>query len=31
VLVFVAVLGSTAGVVVWFDKASFYVGLDQVM
>jgi len=27
--VFVAVLGSTAGVVVWFDKASFYVGLDQ--
>jgi serine/threonine protein phosphatase PrpC len=29
VLVFVAVLGSTAGVVVWFDKASFYVGLDQ--
>ncbi|MGO9148735.1 MAG: Stp1/IreP family PP2C-type Ser/Thr phosphatase [Acidimicrobiales bacterium] len=29
VLVFVAILGSTAGVVVWFDKASFYVGLDR--
>jgi len=29
VLVFVAVLGSTAGVVVWFDKASFFVGLDH--
>ncbi len=29
VLVFVAVLGSTAGVVVWFNKASFYVGLDH--
>ena len=29
VLVFVAILGSTAGVVLWFDKASFYVGLDQ--
>jgi len=29
VLVFVAVLGGTAGVVVWFDKASFFVGLDQ--
>jgi protein phosphatase len=29
VLVFTAVLGSTAGVVVWFDKASFYVGLDH--
>ena len=29
VLVFAAILGSTAGVVVWFDKASFYVGLDQ--
>jgi len=28
-LVFVGILGSTAGVVVWFDKASFYVGLDQ--
>jgi protein phosphatase len=29
VLVFVAVLGGAAGVVVWFDKASFYVGLDR--
>ena len=29
VLVFVGVLGSTAGVVVWFDKASFFVGLDH--
>jgi protein phosphatase len=29
VLVFVAVLGGTAGVVVWFDKASFFVGLDR--
>ena len=29
VLVFAAVLGGTAGVVVWFDKASFFVGLDQ--
>jgi protein phosphatase len=29
VVVFVAILGSTAGVVVWFDKASFYVGLDE--
>ena len=29
VLVFVGILGSTAGVVIWFDKASFYVGLDQ--
>ena len=29
VLVFAAILGSTAGVVVWFDKASFYVGLDR--
>ncbi|MGD0984189.1 MAG: Stp1/IreP family PP2C-type Ser/Thr phosphatase [Acidimicrobiales bacterium] len=29
VIVFVGVLGSTAGVVVWFDKASFYVGLDH--
>lgn len=28
-LVFVAVLGGTAGVVVWFDKASFFVGLDR--
>jgi len=28
-LVFVGILGSTAGVVVWFDKASFFVGLDQ--
>ena len=28
-LVFVGILGSTAGVVIWFDKASFYVGLDQ--
>lgn len=29
VLVFVAVLGGTAGVVVWFNKASFFVGLDH--
>jgi len=29
VLVFATVLGGTAGVVVWFDKASFFVGLDQ--
>ncbi len=28
-LIFVGILGSTAGVVIWFDKASFYVGLDQ--
>jgi len=29
VLVFVAVLGGASGVVVWFDKASFFVGLDN--
>jgi len=29
VLIFVAVLGGAAGLVVWFDKASFYVGLDR--
>ena len=29
VLVFVAVLGGAAGVVVWFDKASYFVGLDK--
>jgi protein phosphatase len=29
VLVFVAVLGSAAGVVVWYNKASYFVGLDQ--
>lgn len=29
VLVLVAVLGGAAGFVVWFDKASFYVGLDH--
>jgi protein phosphatase len=28
-LVFVAVLGGAAGFVVWFDKASFFVGLDK--
>jgi hypothetical protein len=29
VLVFVAVLGGASGVVLWFDKASFFVGLDR--
>lgn len=29
VLVFVAVLAGAAGFVVWFDKASFFVGLDK--
>jgi protein phosphatase len=29
VLVFVAILGGASGVVLWFDKASFYVGLDH--
>ncbi len=29
VLVFVAVLGSVAGVVVWYNKASYFVGLDH--
>ena len=29
VILFAAVLGGTAGVVVWFDQASFFVGLDQ--
>jgi protein phosphatase len=29
VLVFVAIFGGAAGVVLWFDKASFYVGLDH--
>lgn len=29
VLLFAAVLGGTAGVVLWFDKASFFVGLNQ--
>src|SRR5208283_1189912 len=29
VLLFVAVLGSAAGVVVWYNKASFFVGLDH--
>jgi len=29
VLVFTAVLGATAGVVVWYNKASFFVGLDR--
>ena len=28
-LVFVAVLGGAAGVVVWFNNASFFVGLDR--
>jgi serine/threonine protein phosphatase PrpC len=28
-LLLVAVLGGTAGVVIWFDRASFFVGLEQ--